>query len=83
MAANGTIEINKLNSSLESKFKMDDRGDHEWFLGMRIPKTEKGTTLDQAKYAQNILEQFNMKDCKPSKTSAENNYNMKYLKEIQ
>ena len=61
------------NVSLESKFKMDDRGDLEWFLGMRILKTEKGITLDQDKYTQNILEQFNMQDCKPSKTPAENN----------
>ena len=52
---------------------MDDRGDLEWFLGMRILKTEKGITLDQEKYTQNILEQFNMQDCKPSKTPAENN----------
>ena len=42
---------------------------------MRILKTEKGITFDQEKYAQNILEQFNMQDCKPSKTPAE-----KYLK---
>ena len=35
-------EINKFKSSLESKYKMDNRGDFEWFLGMLILKTEKG-----------------------------------------
>ena len=52
---------------------MDDRGVLERFLGMRILKTEKGINLDQEKYTQNILEHFNMQDCKPSKTPAENN----------
>ena len=41
MAGNSQTEINKLKSSLESKFKMDDRGDLEWFLGMWILKTKK------------------------------------------
>ena len=71
IAGKSQNEIDKLKNSLESKFKMDDRGDLEWFLGMRILKTEKGITLNQEKYTQNILEQFSMQDCKPSKTPAE------------
>ena len=54
IAGNSQNEIEKLKSSLESKFKMDDRGDLEWFLGMRILKTEKGITLDQ----ENTLKTF-------------------------
>ena len=60
---------------------MDDRGDLEWFLGMRIPKTEKGITLDQERYTQNILELFNMQDCKLSKTPAENNLKLEVAQE--
>ena len=81
IAGNSQTEIDKLKSSLESKFKMDDRGDLEWFLGMRILKTEKGINLDQEKYTQNILEQFNMQDCKPSKTPAENNLKLEVAQE--
>ena len=81
IAGNSQTEIDKLKSSLESKFKMNDRGDLEWFLGMRILKTEKGITLDQEKYTQNILEQFNMQDCKPSKTPAENNLKLEVAQE--
>ena len=66
---------------LESKFKMDDRGDLEWFLGMRILKTEKGISLDQEKYTQNFLEQFNMQNCKPSKTPTENNLKLEIAQE--
>ena len=60
---------------------MDNRGDLEWFLGMRILKTEKGITLDQEKYTQNILEHFNMQDCKPIKTPAENNLKLEVAQE--
>ena len=49
IAGNSQTKINKLKSSLESKFKMDDRRDLEWFLGMRFLKTEKTITLDQEK----------------------------------
>ena len=81
IAGNSQIAINNLKISLESKFKMNYRGDLEWFLGMRIPKTEKGITLDQEKYTQNILEQFNMQDCKPSKTPTENNLKLEVAQE--
>ena len=81
IAGNSQTEINKLKSLLESKFKMDDRRDLEWFLGMRILQTEEGITLDQEKYTQNILEQFNMQNCKPSKTQAENNLKLETAQE--
>ena len=48
---------------------------------MRILKTEKGLTLDQEQYTQNILEQFNMQDCEPSKTPAENNLKLEVAQE--
>ena len=60
---------------------MDDRGDLEWFLVMRILRIEKGITLDQEKCTQNIFEQFNMQDCKPSKTPAENNLKLEIAQE--
>ena len=47
---------------------MDDRGDIEWFLKMAILKTEEG-------------EQFNMHDCKPSKTTADNSLRLEVTQE--
>ena len=41
---------------------MDDRGELHWFLGM---------TADQEKYIENLLEQFNMTNCKPKATPGE------------
>ena len=55
IAGNSQREIIRLKSSLETKFKMDDRGDLECFLGMRNRKTENGAILDQEKYTQNFL----------------------------
>ena len=80
IAGNSQTKIDKLKSSPESKFKMDDI-DLDWFLGMQILKTEKEITLDQEKYTQNILEQFNMQNCKPSKTPAEINLKLEVAQE--
>ena len=48
---------------------------------MRILKTEKGITLDQEKYTQKNSEQFNMQECKPRKTPAENKLILEVAKE--
>ena len=73
IAGNDSTEIEELKSAFESKFKMDDRGELKWFLGMRIERKVDGITLDQELYAANILRRFGMDDCKPSKTPAETN----------
>ena len=41
----------------------------------------KQKSLDQEKYSQNILEEFNMQNCKPSKTPAKNNLNFEVAQE--
>ena len=82
ITGNSQTEINQTENSLQSKFKMDGRGDLEWFLGMPILETEKGITLDQENYTQNVLELFNMQDWKPCKTPAENNLKLEVLKNI-
>ena len=56
---------------------MDDRGEIEWFLVMRILKTEKKSNLEQ----ENVLEQFNMQDSEPSKTPAVNNLRIEVAQE--
>ena len=73
MAEKIPTQINNLKSSLESKYKMDERGDLERFIGKRILKTQKGINLDLEKYTQNNLGQFNLQDCKSSKLPSEKN----------
>ena len=52
---------------------MDDRGELHWFLGMRILRSEDKITVDQEKYIENLLKQFNMTNCKPKATPGEVN----------
>jgi hypothetical protein len=53
---------------LKENFKMDDRDTLHWFLGMRILRSENMITIDQERYIESVLEQFNMRDCKPMAT---------------
>ena len=65
--------IKELKETLETKFKMDDRGKLEWFLGMQINEDSEKITLDQQTYIESVIEKFSMQDSNPSKTPAENN----------
>lgn len=49
---------------MSSRFKMKDLGIVKWFLGIRIDHTKEGTLLTQAAYVMEVLERFNMLDCK-------------------
>ena len=49
-------------------FSMTDLGLLSQFLGLKIAQSQHGIKLHQSKYALDLLNKFNMKDCKPSKT---------------
>ena len=57
---------------------MDDRGDLNWFLRMQILRSHDKITVDQKKYIETILQQFNMSDCKAVATPGE--VNLKLVK---
>ena len=63
---------------LKDNFKMDDRGTLHWFLGMQILRSENMITIDQERYIESVVEQFNMSDCKPMATPGE--VNLKLVK---
>jgi hypothetical protein len=70
--------IDAIKSMLKENFKMDDRDTLHWFLGMRILRSENMITIDQERYSESVLEQFNMSDCKPTATPGE--VNLKLVK---
>jgi hypothetical protein len=43
-------------------------GELKYFLGFQVKKLQEGTFLSQAKYTQDILNKFGMRDAKPIKT---------------
>ena len=67
--------IIRTKRELKSKFKMKDLGQVRDILGMRIDR--EGQTgsirLSQKRYIEELLEKFNMKDCKSMATSMEVN----------
>ena len=63
--------VNEIKSMLNENFKMDDRGALNWFLGMQILRTHDKITVDQKKYVETVLQQFNMSDCKAVATPGE------------
>lgn len=56
--------LKKLNKLLEIKIYEDPKT----YLGMEIKKNEYGIWLIQDEYTKNILEKYNMKNCKPATT---------------
>ncbi|KPJ11482.1 Retrovirus-related Pol polyprotein from transposon TNT 1-94 [Papilio machaon] len=61
----------KLKEELMKKFEMKDLGRATHVLGMRLNQQENKITLDQRRYIEKVLEQFNMADCKPVSTPLE------------
>ena len=70
--------VNEIKSMLNENFKMDDCGALNWFLGMQILRTHDKITVDQKKYIETVLQQFNMSDCKAVATPGE--VNLKLVK---
>ena len=73
IAGSNNESIELLKKTLEGKFKMDDRGKLEWFLGMQVSQENDNVTLDQEKFIESVIEKFGMQDSNPSRTPAENN----------
>ncbi|KAF4137211.1 Reverse transcriptase (RNA-dependent DNA polymerase) [Phytophthora infestans] len=57
--------------AMKNKYQFKDLGDVRWFLGIEITMdpSSGGTTLDQYKFAVELLRRFGMDDCRPRKTS--------------
>ena len=61
-------EIASLKDAMNHAFSMIDLGLLSQFLGLEIARSQHGIKLHQSKYALDLLNKFNMKYCKPSKT---------------
>ena len=63
-------QLNDIKTQLSTRFKMQDMGEIQWFLKVKITRdrNKRSITLDQSLFARHILSRFNMTDCKTSPT---------------
>jgi hypothetical protein len=60
--------INKVKSFLSQHFDMNDLGESDAILNIKLIKDESGITLKQSHYVETILSHFGYSDYKPSPT---------------
>ncbi|GJY78471.1 putative RNA-directed DNA polymerase, partial [Tanacetum coccineum] len=68
ITGNDISDIKMCKDLLSSKFLIKDLGDLKYFLGIELIKNDKGICPSQRKYNLELLSEFGMLDCKPSKT---------------
>lgn len=70
IAGNDREKLDEIKNKLKEVFKMTDLGEPKVFLGMNIERNRVDGVMNvhQSKYIEQILERFNMKDCKPQST---------------
>jgi hypothetical protein len=68
-------EIDDLKKKLGERFKMSDLGEAHYCLGIQITRNRQQGTIqiNQTKYVDDIIERFNMTDCKPIATPMDPN----------
>lgn len=57
-----------LVEEMKSKFKMLMIGEHTFYLGLEILQNWGSIFISQEKYLKDMLNKFQMKDCKPAST---------------
>lgn len=68
VTGNNLGEIEKFKMFLKGKFKIKDLGKLKYFLGIEVVDCENGICLNQRKYVLDLLSEYGMLACKPSKT---------------
>jgi hypothetical protein len=70
IAAKTKEEIAQVKDELKAHFKLRDLGPTSWLLGVEIKRNRSkcSITLSQRQYILDILQRFNMEDCKPVST---------------
>jgi transposase InsO family protein len=65
----GTQEMTEgVKQTLAKHFEIKDMGEAKFFLGQEIRRDERGIFVSQTQYAKNVLQRFEMWNCKPIAT---------------
>lgn len=73
LVSNSLDRLEQLKKDLSDQFEMKDLGEAKYVLGLEIERNRllRTLTIGQQTYIKNILERFNMQDCKPVSTPFE------------
>jgi hypothetical protein len=66
--ASSSALLQRIVNDLRSKFAVMDMGDLRFFLGIDVQHTAARFYLSQGRYAEEILQQAGMANCKPAST---------------
>ncbi|CAN0825128.1 Retrovirus-related Pol polyprotein from transposon TNT 1-94 [Linum grandiflorum] len=76
LTGNDETFISKVKSQLDEEFSIKDLGPLKYFLGIEVTRTIEGVTLNQRKYALDILQDSGMEDSKPSSFPMEQHHTL-------
>lgn len=62
---NDELMFKEFKHSMMAEFDMTDLGKMSYFLGIEVLQRSDGIFIGQRKYAQEVLESFNMDQCNP------------------
>ncbi|GKB13563.1 ribonuclease H-like domain-containing protein [Tanacetum coccineum] len=65
LTGNSEVEIEKFKEFLSNKFKIKDLGELEYFLEIKVLKTNTGVCLNQRNYCLELLYEFSLLACRP------------------
>ncbi|KAI7965543.1 hypothetical protein MJO29_001291 [Puccinia striiformis f. sp. tritici] len=68
-------DVEFFKKQIKARFEMEDLGECNWVLGMRVTRDRpnRTLTLSQDRYIREILEEFEMSDCRPIAAPLPNN----------
>ena len=71
ITGNDSACVDRLKKVLDQKFGIKDLGSLKYFLGLEIARSPKGISINQRKYAFDILKEAGMIGCKLARTPIE------------
>jgi hypothetical protein len=83
ITGNASKLIENIKNDLSQMFEMKDLGELHYCLGLEIWREKGKTMVTQSKYAREILERFNMYECKAVSTPLDQNVKLSSVDETK